>query len=164
MRQHFRTSAHADSVHWTVWTCIQLPDGVDDWTKLVEWAEKALAADPDNKTRLTTLGAVLYRAGRFDEAVRRLTEAEAAFKKAKASPSTITYTWLFLAMAEERRGHTEQAREWLARAVREIEQPPAERANDPGVNPWNRQLSIRLLRGEAEALLKIDKKPEKKEP
>jgi hypothetical protein len=93
-----------------------------------------------------------------------LTEAEATFKKAKAPTSTIADTWLFLAMAEERRGHAEQAREWLATAVREIEQPPAERANDPGVNPWNRQLSIRLLRGEAEALLKIDKKPEKKEP
>jgi tetratricopeptide (TPR) repeat protein len=56
MRQHFGKSANADSVHWTVWTCIQLPDGVDDWTKLVEWAEKALAADPDNVVRLTTLG------------------------------------------------------------------------------------------------------------
>jgi tetratricopeptide (TPR) repeat protein len=164
MRQHFSKSADADSVHWTVWTCIQLPDGVDDWTKLVEWAEKALAADPSNDAWLTTLGAALYRAGRFDEAVRRLTEAEAAFKKAKASPSTITYTWLFLAMAEERRGHPEQARKWLAGAVREIEQPPAERANDPGVGSWNRRLTLLLLRGEAEALLKIDKKPENKEP
>ena len=164
MRQHFGASADADSVHWTVWTCVQLPDGVDDWTKLVEWAEKALAADPDNKTRLTTLGAVLYRAGRFDEAVRRLTEAEAAFKKANAPTSTIAYTWLFLAMAEERRGHTEQARQWLARAVREIEQPPVERANDPGVDTWNRRLAPRLLRSEAEKLLKFDPQQGKKKP
>jgi tetratricopeptide (TPR) repeat protein len=163
MLQHFGPSAKPDDVNWTVWTCIQLPDGVDDWTKLVQWAEKALAADPNDFFRLTTLGAVLYRAGRFDEAVRRLTEAEAAFKKAKARVSTIAYTWLFLAMAEERRGHAEQAREWLARAVREIEQPPAERPNDPGVDTWCRRLALRLLRGEAEKLLKIDKKPEEKE-
>jgi tetratricopeptide (TPR) repeat protein len=164
MRQHFGKSPDADSVHWTMWTCIQLPDGVDDWTKLVEWAEKAFAADPDNAVGLTTLGAVLYRAGRFDEAVRRLTEADAAFKKAKARTSTIAYAWLFRAMAEERLGHAEQAQEWFARAVREIEQPPAERANDPGAGSWNRRLSLRLLRGEAEALLKIAKQPENKEP
>jgi tetratricopeptide (TPR) repeat protein len=164
MRQHVGPSTKPDDVNWTVWTCVQLPDGVDDWSKLLEWGEKVLTTDPGNDFRLTTLGAVLYRAGRFDEAVRRLTEAEAAFKKAKARVSTIAYTWLFLAMAEERRGHAEQAREWLARAVREIEQPPAERANDPGVDNWNRRLSLRLLRCEAEALLKVDKKLEKKEP
>jgi tetratricopeptide (TPR) repeat protein len=154
MRQHFGPSPNPDSVHWTVWTCIQLPDGVDEWTKLVDWAEKVLAADPNDFVRLTTLGAVLYRAGRFDDAVRRLTEADAAFKKAKAPASTIAYTWLFRAMAEERLGHAGRAREWLARAVRAIEQPSEERASDPGMGAWNR-LSLRFLRGEAERLLKI---------
>jgi tetratricopeptide (TPR) repeat protein len=163
MRRQFGATANPDSVNWTVWTCIQHPDAVDDWTKLVQWAEKVLAADPNDFVRLTTLGAVLYRAGRFDDAVRRLTEAEAAFKKAKARFSTIAYTWLFLAMTEERRGHARQARQWQAIAAREIEQPSAERANDPGVGTWNRRLTLRLLRSEAEALLKIDK-PGKKEP
>jgi tetratricopeptide (TPR) repeat protein len=162
MRRQFGPSAKPDDVNWTVWTCIQLADGVDDWTKLVEWGEKALAADPDNDIRLTTLGAVLYRAGRFDEAVRRLTEAEAAFKKAKVRVSMIAYAWLFRAMAEERLGHAEQAREWLARAVREIEQPPVERA--PGVDTWNRRLAPRLLRSEAEKLLKFDPQQGKKKP
>ena len=163
MRQHFGRSVSPEAVHWTVWTCIQISDGVDDWTKLAQWAEKTLAKDPNDFVRLTTLGAVLYRAGRFEEAARRLTDAEAAFKKDKARPSTIAYTWLFRAMAEERLGHAQQAREWLAKAVREIEHPPAERAKDPGVGSWRRWLTFRLLRGEAEALLKINKQPEKKE-
>jgi tetratricopeptide (TPR) repeat protein len=161
MRQQFGASAKPDVVNWIVWTCILLHNGADDWTKLVQWAQNALAADPDNEVRLTTLGAVLYRADRYDEAVRRLTEADAAFKKATARTSTIAYAWLFLAMAEERRSHAVQAREWHAKAVREIEQQPAERAGDFF---WNRQLVLRLLRGEAETLLKIDKNPEKKEP
>jgi hypothetical protein len=74
----------------------------------------------------------------------------------------IAYPWLFLAMAEARRGHTQQAREWLAKAVREIEQPPAERAKEPGADHWTRRLTLRLFRGEAEALLGINKQPEKK--
>jgi tetratricopeptide (TPR) repeat protein len=161
MRRQFGASVNPDSVNWTAWTCTLLSDALEDWNKLVQRAEKPLAADPDNEIRLTTLGAVLYRAGRYDEAIRRLTEAEAAYKKATARTSTIAYASLFLAMAEERTGHAEQAREWHAKAVREIEQPAAERAGDP---TWNRQLALRLLCSEAETLLKIDKKPEKKEP
>ncbi len=159
MRQHFGPSASPEAAKWTVWTCIQIPDGVDDWTKLVQWAEKDLGADPTD-FRLTALGAVLYRAGRFEEAARRLNEAEAAFKK-KAQLSTIAFIWLFRAMAEERLGHAQQARQCLGKAIGEIEKPPAEGATDP--RPWNQRLTLRLLRTEAEALLQVNKQPEKKE-
>ena len=119
----------------------------------VAWRPGGGAADPKRFDRLTALGAVLYRAGRLEDAARRLTEAEAAFRNAKAPATTIAYTWLFLAMTRERLGQTEQAKQWLAKAVREIEQPPAERAEDPKARPWNRKLTLRLLRGEAEALI-----------
>jgi tetratricopeptide (TPR) repeat protein len=153
MRQHFSASGNSQAVYWTAWTCIQVRDAVDDWTPLVPWAEKALAADPKKSDWLTALGAVLYRAGRFEAAAQRLTEAEAAFRNAKVPVSTIAYTWLFMAMTRERLGQTEQAKQWLAKAVREIEQPPAERAKDPGARIWNRKLTLQLLRGEAEALI-----------
>jgi hypothetical protein len=65
---------------------------------------------------------------------------------------SIAYTWLFLALTHERLGHAEQARQWLDKAVREIEPPPAERAKDPAPT-WNRKLTLQLLRGEAEALI-----------
>jgi tetratricopeptide (TPR) repeat protein len=153
MRQHFAASGNPKDFFWTAWTCIQVHDAVDDWMPLVPWAEKALAADPNNCDWLTALGAVLYRAGRFEDAARRLAEAEAAFRNAKAPASTIAYTWLFLAMTHERLSHREQAREWLAKAIREIDEPPAGRSKDPSRSPWNRQLTLRLLRGEAEALI-----------
>jgi tetratricopeptide (TPR) repeat protein len=126
---------------------------VEDWAPLAPWAEKALAVDPKKYDRLTTLGAVLYRAGRFEDAAQRLAEAEAAFRNAKTPAWPIAYTWLLLAMTHERLSHREQAREWLAKAIREIDEPPAERAKDPGRGTWNRQLTLRLLRGEAEALI-----------
>jgi hypothetical protein len=88
----------------------------------------------------------------FEEAARRLTEAEAAFQKSKAPAWPVAYTWLFLALAHQRLGHTQQAREWLAKAVCDIEQPPSERVGL--YRSWNRQLTFRLLRREAEALLK----------
>ena len=56
-------------------------------------------------------------------------------------------------MTHERLSHREQATQWLAKAIREIDEPPAERAKDPGLSRWNRQLTLRLLRGEAEALI-----------
>jgi Tfp pilus assembly protein PilF len=153
MRQHFAASGNPGAVYLTAWTCIQVRDAVDDWTPLAQWAGKPLAADPKKCDWLTALGAVLYRAGRFEEAAQRLAEAEAAFRSAKAPASTIAYTWLFLAMTRERLGQTEQARQWLAKAVREIEQPPAGRAKDPNARTWNRKLTLQLLRGEAEALI-----------
>jgi tetratricopeptide (TPR) repeat protein len=145
MRQHFAASGNPEAVFWTAWTCIQVRDTVEDWTPLAQWAEKDFAADPKKFDRLTTLGAVLYRAGRFEAAAQRLTEAEAAFRNVKAPATTIAYTWLLLAMTHERLSHREQAREWLAKAVREIDEPPAERAKDPGRSNWNLQLTLRLL-------------------
>jgi serine/threonine-protein kinase len=155
MLEHFGPTPSPEAAYWTVWTSIQVPDGVEDWTRLLQWAEKSLAADANRLERLTALGAVLYRAGRFEAAGRRLAQADAAFLKAKDPVSTIAYTWLFLAMAHERLGHAEQARKWLAKAVREIEQPPAERAKDPGARSWNRKLTLQLLRGQAESLLRM---------
>jgi tetratricopeptide (TPR) repeat protein len=153
MRQYFAASGNPEAVYFTAWTCIQVHDAVDDWTPLVPWAEKAIATDPKKCDWLTALGAVLYRAGRFEAAAQRLTEAEAAFQKAEHPSMTIAYTWLFLAMTRERLGQTEQAKQWLAKAVREIEQPPAGRAKDPKAHTWNRKLTLQLLRGEAEALI-----------
>jgi tetratricopeptide (TPR) repeat protein len=153
MLEHFRSCRDPEAHYWTVWTCIQVHDGVDSWTPLAQWAEKTLAADPKKFDWLTALGAVLYRAGQFEAAAQRLSEAEAAFRNAKAPVSTIAYAWLFLAMTHERLSHREQAREWLTKAVREIEQPPAERAKDPNAGSWNRKLTLRLLRSEAEALI-----------
>jgi tetratricopeptide (TPR) repeat protein len=124
------------------------------------------AADPKNFDKLMYLGAVLYRAGRLEEAAQRLTEAEAAFKAADNPNNSIIYNWLFQAMTEYGRGRSQEAKRLLAKAVKDIEQPPPERPQDGTAISWNRRLTLQLLRREAEALLKEpaaakpDQKPE----
>src|SRR5262249_21364449 len=72
---HFGPSANADSSYWTFWTWALAPAAVTDWQAVVQMAEKSLAADPKNCEKLQHFGAVLYRAGRFEDAAKRLAQA-----------------------------------------------------------------------------------------
>jgi WD40 repeat protein/serine/threonine protein kinase/tetratricopeptide (TPR) repeat protein len=92
---------------------------------------------------LNTLGAALYRAGRFDDAIRRLEEGVQA-----RSGASEPQDWAFLAMAHHSLGHGDEARRWLARL----------REHQPSADParfWD-ELEIRLLRSEAEAVVLHD--------
>jgi tetratricopeptide (TPR) repeat protein len=93
---------------------------------------------------LNTLGAALYRAGRFDEAIRRLEEGIQIRGGGPGDPTD----WSLLAMAHHRLGHRDLARRWL------------ERMGDyqPSESPsrFTRELEIRLLRSEAEAVVLFD--------
>jgi tetratricopeptide (TPR) repeat protein len=90
-----------------------------------------------------TLGAALYRAGRFEEAIRRLEEGI----KLQNGPS-LPQDWVFLAMAHHRLGHRDQAHRYLE-SLRS-RQTGAERDQS-----WT-VLEIRLLRSEAEAVILYD--------
>ena len=90
---------------------------------------------------LSTLGAALYRAGRSDEAIRRLEEAIQA-------PGEQTTGWAFLAMAHHRLGHRDEACRWLDRLRNH--QPTAD-----STRFWD-ELEIHVLRSEAEAVILYD--------
>jgi tetratricopeptide (TPR) repeat protein len=147
--ERFSENPSEDDVYWTEWTCALGPGAVTDWRPIVRLAEKRLAAFPKDCDRLQHFGAVLYRAGQYPEAVKRLAEAEAAFGGTKNSRSSALYGWLFRAMAEHRLGHAEEAKKWLAKTVQAIDRP--EKADGPV--PWNRCLTLQLLRREAEEVL-----------
>ena len=113
------------------------------YRRALRLAENACRLDPDNGYYLNTLGAALYRAGRFAEAVRRLEEAVQ-----KRNGVSIEADWVFLAMAHQRLGHHDEARRWLDRF----------RDRSPNLDPsafWD-ELEIRLLRAEAEAVVLWD--------
>jgi tetratricopeptide (TPR) repeat protein len=99
--------------------------------------------------RLNTLGAALYRAGRLEDAVQRLSEA------VRAHGRDGTYAdWLFLAMAHQRLGHAAEARRWLEKAVRWLDRAGWSRPTDVGSSPnWQVRQEAQLLRQEAEALV-----------
>jgi len=132
----------ANNVAW--WSVMAVSEE-PDLSETVRLAELAVNGAPEhlNAVALDTLGAALYRAGRFAEAVRRLEEG---IQKNKGVSSEAD--WVFLAMAHHRLGHHDEARRWLDRF----------RDGSPGLAPedfW-RWLEIRLLRAEAEAAVLWD--------
>jgi WD40 repeat protein/predicted Zn-dependent protease len=158
MLKRFGESSNAEVADLAAWVCVLGPDAVSEWKLPRQLAEKALAKGPKSGDPPTTLGALLYRAGRFKEGVRRLAEAELAFKEARGpSQSGVINCRLFQAMTEYRLGHVVEARRRLDQAVKAIEQalPENARAGEASRSPlpWNRRLTFQLLRHEAEALL-----------
>jgi tetratricopeptide (TPR) repeat protein len=122
-----------------------IPDALAERSQALEWAEKIVARG-ENLTSLVYLGATLYRAGRFDEAVERL---EAGDKKAGSAVSAMRHqAWCFLAMAHHRLGHAAEARRWLDKAAQQTERLKAQ-----AFGPRSSAVAIQLLHREAEALI-----------
>ena len=128
------------------WACALGPGATADPGVPVRLAEVACRSDwngTEKADALNTLGAALYRAGRYDEAIRRLEEAIRA-----RGGASVPRDWAFLAMAHHRLGHRDEARRWLDRL----------REHRPSTDPaqfWD-ELEIRLLRSEAEAVVLYD--------
>src|SRR5262249_17910988 len=114
-------------------------------------AEKAVAGQPRDPSYLNTLGAALYRAGRYEEAVRKLDEAVQAYGQ-EGQP----VDWLFLAMAHHRQGRCARARGKLGEVPpRAGQNTTPDRSRDAtSVLQWTRRVELELIRREAEALVR----------
>ena len=125
------------------WACVLAPSAVADRELPVRLAEVALKGyDVDqNHSILNTLGAALYRAGRFEDAIHRLEDGIRL-----RIGASVPQDWAFLAMAHHRLGHRDEARRWLDRFRDRQPEPDA---------IWD-ELEIRLLRSEAEAVILYD--------
>jgi tetratricopeptide (TPR) repeat protein len=146
----FGPTTHPGTANTAAWSGSLAP-GVDTHlealVRLAELAVNGVPAAQSNadllETYLNTLGAALYRAGRFEEAIRRLEEG------IKLRNGTgIPQYWPFLAMAHHRLGHRDQAHRYLESL----------RSHQPRTVPnwfWI-EVRIRLLRSEAEALILYD--------
>jgi len=123
------------------WVCALAPDGVADYARATQLAELAVkkADVPDRANVLNTLGAVLYRAGRFKEAVAQLDEGIRA-----RDNIGVAQDWIFLAMAHHRLGAKEKAHAFLDKVAK----------HQAGLNGrgWD-YLELEVLRGEAQALI-----------
>jgi tetratricopeptide (TPR) repeat protein len=140
----FNESPHRDELHWTVWTCVLAPGAVDDYPQVVSLASRAQALVPEDVQMKQAFGAALFRAGQFAEALKTLEEAESAPPHPNSSP---VYARWFLAMAHHALGNSEAARQWYDRASAETEKLLTRTTVDPV--PWNRRLTLELLRAEA---------------
>jgi len=155
LEQYGRSSKNADA-YWITWTCTLGKSSIADPSEPVRLAEKLLTDAPDDFDGLAVLGAALFRAGRHKEALERLKQADAAYAMDQLPRQPLEYTWLFLAMAEHRLGHSEAARTWFDRAVAVRDKKNGTAAPVDPI-PWNRRLTLQILHREAEAVLKEPK-------
>jgi serine/threonine protein kinase/Flp pilus assembly protein TadD len=131
--------------------CVLRDDTFPDMTRLLPLARFAAA---HFHFGAYVFGAALYRAGKYDEAVR-------CFETAAKTYRPRAWNWCFLAMAHHRLGHAGQARRCLAQATQWIDQANHEELDDLTGNrtawgDWHEQVYFPLLLREAEKLLKQD--------
>jgi tetratricopeptide (TPR) repeat protein len=151
MLERFAKTEDAGTANTVAWTCLVVPGAVADLGPVLGLAQKAVQLKARDAFYLGTLGAALYRAGKYEEAVQRLTEAIDLHGQGGNAEDR-----LFLAMAQHRLGRTDLARGGLEKAVGWLDEVTAAKAK-PGKPPalsLLRQVELQLLRKEADALVK----------
>jgi serine/threonine-protein kinase len=130
--------------------------GADDYAPLIATAESLAQTNKDAFTFVRLHGHLLYRAGRYREAIGRLEEA---FKLGKdIHPFLITDGFL-LAMAHHRQGDLEEAKKLLSSAESRVAKLYADPKLDEiftavnASNDWQNRLIGELIRAEASALI-----------
>jgi tetratricopeptide (TPR) repeat protein len=151
--RRFGATQHAETAYRVAWTCALAPGAVAAPNQPVKPAQLAAAYDPHSIPYCTALGAILNRAGRLEESVRRLKEAAALLPPGSAGPHA-----LWLALCEQRLGHPAAARQWLEQSRRYAEQTRAQPSpGTPGVGQapgWIERLETQLLLREAVTLIR----------
>jgi WD40 repeat protein/tetratricopeptide (TPR) repeat protein len=147
----FGTTTDRNVAGWVAWACALAPEAVADREVPVRLAEVVVKGQPSAGSFLD-LGAALYRAGKYEAAIQRLTEAV----RADGGQGSVL-DWLFLAMAHHRLGRADEARKWLAKAARWLDDGkdrlPESRLFGQAID-WSDRLEFPILRREAEALLR----------
>jgi tetratricopeptide (TPR) repeat protein len=115
-------------------------------------AATELRANAKEFWSLTAQGALAYRAGRFEESVPLFEQS----LRPNSNPGAAVVNWLWLALANQRLGKTEEARRWLDKAQTWLDQfgdgMPADAEQKYGLHLHN-WLEAHILRRDAEAQL-----------
>jgi eukaryotic-like serine/threonine-protein kinase len=150
MLARFERSPNAIDANETAWACALGPRAVTDLDAVIRLAEKAVAAHPKQPGSHNTLGAILYRAGRFSSARAALYDA-LRLQRGSATPEDA----LFLALTEQRLDHDAAARFWLDKALALLESmnggPPPE--GHDRISAQGQRTQLLILCREAESLL-----------
>src|SRR5262249_35530425 len=132
------------------YACSLAPEAVTDFPGLIQVSERSTPWVASNER---FVDAVLFRAGRLEEALQRFEQAHKIFQPR-------AWDWLFLAMIHSRLGHTSEARRFLQLAeqwIVEADKAPSG-AEKEGAR-WSsltEKPTILLLRREAEAVVRLD--------
>ncbi len=148
VRRQMEKTGDRQAISWLAWTECLAPgvpaDHDRDIPQLEAWAKE----ERQPGDLLLFRSACLFRAGRYNAAIRGLNDTIAA-----DSGSIIqAYSRFFLAMAHHRLGHKEEGKTWLKEAVMLADQ---DRQASPK-HSWIRTVLLELLQHEAETLLRSD--------
>jgi tetratricopeptide (TPR) repeat protein len=119
--------------------CAVAPGALPDMTPALRLAERAVAAEGERPDSHNTLGMVLYRLGRNEEAAKEFSRA------IELGWQDDAYVLFFAAMAQHRWGKTKEARACFDQALQGLQK-------DPPIN-WVDRLELDYRRKEAEAVL-----------
>ena len=120
-----------------VWVCSIAPNAVSEYDELLRIAKELYDKDREFALRL---GAILFRAGKPEQALEYLLEAS----DATPTNDSKAYLGYFLAMTQHALGQKDLAIELLNRA-----NTFASQELSVGIKPlWNRQVTLELLRAE----------------
>lgn len=139
----------AASYRWVAWTPALSEAALADYSVPLAFARKLARSDSNEIADQTALGALLYRAGNYAEAATELRAAEQHFLSNPREDIKAVYPRLFLAMAEWRLGHADEAR-----AIWEKTQDGLKTALISS-GRWYDRATLEILRDEAVALLQI---------
>ena len=151
--ERFEPDTDERTANRVAWWCALGPDAVLDLSRPLGLVNKALVESPGKYQYLNTLGAVHYRTGAHDDAIKTLGKAMEAHGQ-EGGP----WDWVFLAMAHQRAGRPKDARYWYNRADHWIKQAEQGKVYEPYQAPdlpaWSQKLELGVLQREAEALVK----------
>jgi tetratricopeptide (TPR) repeat protein len=125
-------------------------DGAPDVARLGRLAHDELQQNATEFWSLTEQGALAYRAGRVDESVKLFDKS----LQANSKPGAAVVNWVWLSLAYQRLGKTEEAQRWLKKAQTWLDQyrnglpPRAQQELGLHLHNW---LEANVLRREAEA-------------
>jgi tetratricopeptide (TPR) repeat protein len=162
MLERFRETTNPIIAHRVALTCLLIPDAVGDQPALMELARLSVSGAPQDGWCAITLGVAYYRAGQFEQAAQHLRQVlktwpenpyDAESMGENGAPLT---AWLILAMVCHRLDQSDEARQWLNKAVRKMDQE----LDEEGMGRLRRESHVwamcQVLRGEAESLVKKD--------
>jgi len=151
MLDRFESSKDLDAAQLAAWTSSLAPVPQSLGDRSAAAAERAVRAHPRNHARLLTLGAALFRAHRYADAVRALEDANRIWSK-----DDNVWDWLYLSMAHHYLGNTDLAKSNFDKAARWIDQRQVVGAD--GIRAatlfWSDRLELSVLRKEAKGYLR----------
>jgi serine/threonine protein kinase len=137
MMDRFATTTDPESAYRLAFVTTLAPDAIDDYARLIPVGELASRWHPGAER---SLGAIEYRAGRYEDALRH-------FEQSQLFHHRLAWDWAFVAMSQHHLGRPLEAREALHAAR------SATVSNLGRQSAWDDHAAAALLVAEAEALL-----------